>query len=101
MSADYYEDESITIYYKNGEIEHKELRTNKCYGCEYMLEIDDAETDDIVQLIIDKKNNESEDECIFKDAKWRCKISTINLIKSIIKNMSSVDKIIFSRYYYV
>ena len=101
MTADYYEEESITIYYKNGETEYKEINTNKCYVHDYILEIDDAETDNIIQLIINKKNNDAEDECIFKDAKWRCKISTINLIKSIIKNMSSVDKIIFSRHYYV
>ena len=100
MTADYYKEISIYIHYKDGTQICKELEINKCYVGNESLEIKDNETDNIIQLIIDKKNNETE-ECIFKDGKWRCDISTIKLIKNMIKDMSLIDEIRLDRYYYV
>lgn len=103
MTADYYENESIIIYYKDGTTEYEDLIINKCYINNEMIEINESEFNniDIISNIIDKKNNEAKNEYIYKDAKWKCRLETIYLIKKHIKDINLVNEIVLSRYYYV
>jgi hypothetical protein len=105
MTADYFEDESIIIMYNDNMVEYKDIAVNKCYiSNDEVLEFTEEEikNGDIVASIIDKKNNETKDVCIYKDSKWRCSLATRNLVLRVIniEDLKKIKEIILHVFYY-
>jgi len=105
MTADYFEDESVVIRYIDDSVEYKNIATNKCYiSRDEVLEFTEEElkNGDIVTSIIDKKNNETKDVCIYKDSKWRCSLSTRNSVICLINiaDLKKIKEIMLHVFYY-